>query len=390
MKSKTRIARGCLFVVTLCLISTGLFSQGFPPAQGPPLPPDPPATAPTFLIINFVKDTIQTMLNDINAAIIRDADSTGVQAHLSFSLKTFAPGMSTTTYPDRPNQNVVRIAFMVTYDVTGIRYHGIPYFSRTIGQSIEVSAACNNWFTDQGTLAMMSHTDRPYLEGNSFAEEALNFFLAHTLSDQVDSKLRARMPNGSNSIRVFPSAPCNCLGVTPGTAPNYTDGVVNFKKVNRPIVPENILNATVTIQSITRLSARVGGAPYYKEVEDIQLQFFVNQTMRVAQVTGMREGDVRNLSLQPVTMPHPGPNSTIVLIANVAQQPLLSQSDTRFNVFAKDVNFGSGTQQLIVTKTYWEPPQRLPDGHLTKPIQGQVDAYQITVAIKVPNLVIER
>ena len=390
MRPKAWNLRGCLFVVTLCFFSMNVFSQGFPPAQGPPPPADPFSTFATSVIINFLKTTIQTTIDTINAQTIRDAESSNIQAHLSFTLQTFAPGMSTTTYPNRPNQNGVRIAFIVSYDVTGIRYHGIPYFSRKLGQSIELFVSCNNWFTDHGTLAITSHADRPYLDGSSFAEEALNFFIAHTLTDLVDAKLRARLPNGSNSFTPIPTSPCNCLGVTSGAAPNYTDGSINFKKVNRPVVPESVLDATVTIQSIKRLSARVGGAPYYKEVEDIQLEFYVNQTMRVAQVTGMREGDERALSLQTVTVPHPGPNSMIVLIANVTQQPLLSQSDTRFYVFKKDVNFGSGTQQLIVTKTYWEPPQRLPDGSMTKPIQGQVDAYQVTVLIKVPNPVIER
>jgi hypothetical protein len=388
MKSKTWSFRGCLCILMICFSSTGLFSQGFPPAQGPPLPPDPPLQFAASVLINFVKTTVQTSLDTINAQIARDADATGIQAHLSFSLKTFAPGMSTTTYPNRPNQNVVRIPFIVIYDVTGIRYHGIPYLSRTLGQSIELLVACNNWYTDQGALAIMARADRPYLGGNSFAEEALNFFIAHTLSDLVDSKLRARLPNGSNSITPITTSPCNCLGVTAGTAPNFTDGAVNFKKVNRLMPVETAVGASVSVKSIKRLSARVNAAPYYKEVEDFQLELYVNQTLQVAQVTGMREGDVRDLSLPAVTIPQPGPNSMIVLIANIAQQPLLSPTDTRFNVFKKNVNFGNGTQQLIITKTFWEPPHRLPDGRMTKPTQRQIDAYQITVNIKAGNPVI--
>jgi hypothetical protein len=163
---------------------------------------------------------------------------------------------------------------------------------------------------------------------------------------------------------------------------------VNFKKVNRLMPMETALDARITVKSIKRLSARVNGAPYYKEVEDVQLEFYVNQTLRVAQVTGMREGDVRDLSLPTVTIPRPGPNSMIVLIANVEQQPLLTPTDTRFNVFKRNVNFGNGTQQLIVTKTFWEPPRRLPDGRMTKPIQRQIDAYQIAVDIKAGPLVV--
>lgn len=388
MTSLFKGSRCLLFILPIIFSSTALFGQGYPPAQGPPLPPNPPLDFATSVIINFVKNEIQTTLDTVNAQIARDADASGIQAHVSYSLKTFAPGMSTTTYPNRPNQNVVRIAFMVTYDVTGIRYHGIPYFSRTMGQSIEMLVACNNWFTDQGALTAFTHADRPYLGGNSFAEEALNFFIAHTLSDLVDSKLRARLPNGSNSLSLLGNSPCNCLGVTPGTAPNYTDGAVTFKKVNRPLPVETAMGASVTVASIKRLSARVNGAPFYKEVEDIQLEFYVNQTLQVAQLTGMREGETRALSLPTVNLPRPGPNSTIVLIANIEQQPLLSPTDTRFAVYKRNVNFGNGTQQLVVTKTYWEPPHRLPDGRMTKPTQRQVDAYQITVNIRAGDPVI--
>jgi hypothetical protein len=128
----------------------------------------------------------------------------------------------------------------------------------------------------------------------------------------------------------------------------------------------------------------------YKEVEDIQLEFYVNQTLQSAQVTGMRESDVRDLSLPTVSTPRPGPNSTIVVIANIAQQPSLSPTDTRFNVFKKNVNFGNGTQQLIITKAFFEPPRRLLDGRMTKPIERQVDAYQITVNINAGDPVVMR
>ena len=71
-------------------------------------------------------------------------------------------------------------------------------------------------------------------------------------------------------------------------------------------------------------------------------------------------------------------------IANVEQLTSF-QRDTRFQVFTKETNFGNGTQTIMVQKTYWLPPQRLPDGRLTKPIEQRVDAYEITARINVPQ-----
>jgi hypothetical protein len=66
MKSMTWGFRACLCLLTICGFSTGLFSQGFPPAQGPPLPPDPPLQFATSVLINFVKTTVQISLDATN------------------------------------------------------------------------------------------------------------------------------------------------------------------------------------------------------------------------------------------------------------------------------------------------------------------------------------
>ncbi|MBI5470830.1 MAG: hypothetical protein HY961_00650 [Ignavibacteriae bacterium] len=391
MRLRNWMLRVCFVVFATGFVATTVSGQGFPPAQGPPLPPTPFNELSTSVLINSMKTTIQITIDTVNAQILRNADSTGIRAHLSFTSKTFKPSLTTSTFPNRPNQNIVRIAFMVTYNVTGIRYHGVPYFSRKLGQSIELSVSCNNWFTNSGLLAVTGRSDRPFLEGSSFAEEALNFFIGHTLTDLVDSKLRARLPNGSTTFTQIPTSPCNCLGVTSGTAPNFDNGSVNFKKTAMLSSVATALGGEVTIQSIKRLKARpLSSGPLYKEVEDIQLEVYVNQTIRSVQLTGMREGDERNISVQKVDVQRPGVNGMIVLIANVEQMPLFQTTDTRFAVFKRNVRFGNGTQKLVVPKTYTEPPRRLPGGGMTKPTIRQVDAYEVTVLIKVPEPVIKR
>jgi hypothetical protein len=89
-----------------------------------------------------------------------------------------------------------------------------------------------------------------------------------------------------------------------------------------------------------------------------------------------------------VTFHRPGPNNTIVVIANIQQKPLLSPSDPSFAVFRNINNFGNGTQKLVVRKSYMEPAHRLPDGHMSKPLKNWIDAYEITFQVSVPQIVI--
>ena len=76
-------------------------------------------------------------------------------------------------------------------------------------------------------MRVAARADRPYLVGASFGEDVLNFFIAHTLTDLVDSKLRQSLPGAATAVTDSLGA-CNRLGVIPGTAPNYTDGSINF------------------------------------------------------------------------------------------------------------------------------------------------------------------
>jgi hypothetical protein len=380
-------------VVCLCVLTFAggfAFSQDYPPAQGPPQPDEPFLTVSTSLLINMLNTTIQTTLDTINAQIARDADETDVEAHLSFTSTTYKPAMSTTRYPDRPNENVVRIAFIVSYDVTGIRWHGLPYFSRQMGQSIEMSVSCDGWHTNQGHIKITTRADRPYLDDNSFGEEALNFFIAHTLTNMVDGKLRARLSDPSTQSTVLSLTDCNRLGVTSGTAPLYNDGSIDFKKTFiRPIVVPTALDASVAFQSIKRLPARtLQGGVLYDEAEDIQLLLYANQTLRTEQLAGMTEGEERTLSMQPVSLGRLGINSSVVLICNVEQLRTF-QKDTRFRVYTRSNGWGHGTQKIMVQKVYWEPPRRLPTGQMTKPIERRVDAYEITALVNSSQLAVD-
>lgn len=392
MKAYTSL-RNVLLLFTLSTLLIPAWSQNYPPAQGPPLPPAPASGLATFILINVVENSIQTTVDTVNARIARDKSSTGVGARLSFTMETRKPAMSVTTLPDKPNQNVVRIAFNVKYKITDISYHGIPYFSRTLFQNIEVIVACKDWFSSNGKLNVTAEIDRPFLDNASFAEQALNFFIGNTLTNFVDSKIRGTLPGALRTSSDIATASCNCLGVQPGTAnQQYKDGEVlfAFKKSNRPIgrTTAAFNTGTVKLLKIKRLQARsLPGNDYlYNEIENIQLEFYINQTPLFTEVNNIPEGEERALSLQAVSFPKPGKDDMLVLIGNIEQVPLTgSLKDSNFDVFKKGNNFGNGVRSFIITKSYWSKPRRLPNGGMTKPQQIKVPAYELTVQITVPQ-----
>lgn len=391
---KSNISRqlfGLLLLLNTLLMQT-LLAQ--PPAQGPPPPTAPIIELGTFIIINTVENSIQTTVDSTNARIQRDKPTSDVNAKISFSYKVFKPSMSVTTLPDKPNQNVVRIAFMVTYDVTDIRYKGIPYFSRKINQSIEVITSCKDWFTNNGLLNVSANIDPPYLDNASFAEQALNFFIGNTLLNYVDSKIRNTLPGAMRTSSNIPTSPCNCLSVNSGTeAQRYTDGAILFalKKGPRPPIGGGTTvfnNASVSLMKIKRLQARSfpGNAILYNEVEDIQFEFFANHTARVVSLTGFRENQEKTFNLPTIIFSKPKDDEMVVLIANIEQLPLTSaKKDTRFAVFKKVNSFGNGTQKLIITKSFWTKPERLPGGGMSKPREVKVNAYELTVQVTIGN-----
>ncbi|MCI0698836.1 hypothetical protein L0337_43400 [candidate division KSB1 bacterium] len=385
-----------LSLVLLTVTAGTTVSQDYPPAQGPPLQVLPSPFVPMRLLINIMNDSIQVAVDTVNARISRQANSTHVRAHLSFTYTTHKPYMTTTQHLDRPNENILRIAFSIIYYVTDIRFYGVPYFSRQLGQSIDLLVSCNNWFTNQGRLRITIQADRPNLKGESLPEEALNFFMANTLSNLVDNELRKILPNAFTAFFDLPESgalfdpACNSLGAYPGTGPDYTDGSINYRKTNIPLPPiSTIYDASVTFQSIKRLPARTLSLDVlYNEVEDIQLVLYANQTIRTAQLLGMREGDERNLIMETAGLGRLGDNASVVLICNV-EQLASPHKDTRFRVFTKENNFGNGIQKIIVQKTYWESPRPLPNGRVGKPTEIKVDAYEIIARINVPIDVIE-
>ncbi|HTX99953.1 MAG TPA: hypothetical protein VMG09_08020 [Bacteroidota bacterium] len=385
----SRIPSIAVLILTIATIG---FAQ--PPAQGPPPPrPNDVRDVAMSIIINSVLIGIQQGVDSANAHIARDAHSTNITAHVSFSANVTQPNLLPTQNISTPNQNQIWNSFIVTYDVTDIRYHGVPYFDRQIGQTIDVFTRCDAWFTTHGALTTTTSLQPAYLDGPSFSEEALNFFIANTLTGLVDSKLRGSLPGAGGRIDTISIVPCGCLGLDPGSqANNYKDGAILFSLPPRKtVVTTNpaFNQASVTLQRIRRLQARGNGGILYFPSEDIRLDVYVNQALRSVEVDGLKEGDDRALNVQPVTFPGPSGNDMVVLIGNTVQHLEGDQTDSDFLVFNKAQNFGNGIQKLIIRKVYWTQPQQLPGGGISKPFKNYVDAYELTFLVSIPQQVFE-
>lgn len=374
-----------VFLLSICPLS--IFSQQVPPAQGPgPVVGttgirELPVRAFTGFLNILFRDSIMPAVN----ASIR-ANDPPVRIRVTHSLKQGKPMMTETKYADRPNQRIITIHYDITYHLD---INNFP--DRKLYQNLELNFSCEEWYKPGGGLMYISTvSDEPYLGGPTITEQAISFFLGNWLTPFIDGKIRSGLPSmlRKRSPLNVPNRDCNCLNVVSGTAPDYDDGFLQYQNRSRRIprpgegAETNFNTITVKMDSIRRLPAKnyTGGGVLYEEVENIALEVWVNQQLQGFDLAGMRDGDARKLPENSITLPKPGTGGTLVLIANVIQSGNF-KTDTRFVVFNARQNYGNGIRKMIVRKSFWTRPQRLPGGGTSKPIETFVDAYELTLSI---------
>lgn len=377
--SHSKIA--AIALIILVSMPTALLSQ-VPPAQGPPpVTVSEPALIPIFFIRNYLKLYLKdTIIPAIQTKI--DAESP-VDIDLSFTLTPGKPAMSETQYTDQPNQKIVTIPYKIKYKLDGI-------LNRYLIQNIKVLVSCDGWFASGGGhLKILLHADKPYLDNPSFAEQAISFFVAGTLTNYLDNIIRSRLPDALN--RAIPTGffrtECNCLSVISDVPPNYDNSWVTYHL--NPTRPDIFTSATntisVSVKSIKRKAAKnfETNTILYEEHENITLEFFVNQKALTFTIEDILEGQERILPENNTILKKPNDAGSLILLANILQANF--DKDSRFLLFKKAQNFGNGLQKLIVQKRFWSKPVRLPNGAMSKPQLRLVDAYEIMVDVKVHN-----
>jgi hypothetical protein len=378
MKSFAKLI--CLALLTVITLPLNTDAQA--PAQGPPaVTGSNVSELPIFFFRNYIRLYLKDSIMPAVQAML-DAESP-VDVDVSFTLTPGKPTMGETQYIDQPNQKVVQIPYKIKYKLDGI-------LNRYLNQQIVVLVSCDGWFAaNGGKIKILLRADKPTLEGPSILEQALSFFVGGTLTNYLDNIIKSKLPEALNkSIPLaFLRTECNCLGVVSDVPPNYDNSWVNYQY--KPV--RNDLNLSlnntisVTVKSIKRLPAKnyETNTILYEEHENITLTFFVNQQALSFTVNDITEGQERTLDDNKTILRKPGDSGSLILQATIYQAN--TGSDSRFLLFKKAQNFGNGLQKVIVQKVFWSKPFRLPNGNMSKPQKRLVDAYEISVDVKVQN-----
>jgi hypothetical protein len=363
------------FVWACVLLHSFFAASAFAQANTPPPPPVGPATYRSDqqqigvgLITGLVKTKTAEIVQRVNDNLRARGESVRVSLQ---EVKVYAPSRVATEFTNRPNQWFVKVPMNVHLKVD------IPASSdRQIYIPLDINISCEGWHTGKGTLRLIAQPGPISVEGGNIIEEAVG------LKDYVDSQVRSNFPTLS-MINATPGNPptCSTIGTTPGEPPDYRFGFIAY---DRPItVPRGIDDAivrptvVVTFLKLKRLRARGRGGVLYSPTENITLDAYANFTSRQSPVMTMHEDEELNLSMPPFVLKAAG-LETLVVLANINQQPLGQPQDSAFDAWPKSSGFPPGTHTLQITKVYVEPPGQ---GH-TKPLFIRVPAYELTYTLR--------
>jgi hypothetical protein len=373
-----------LSVIGILLLSAVEIAQAVPPPLGPPAPRAPIQDLGVQAILtSLLKGQIDSVIAATNAQAATNPD---VHAKVSWSYRVFGPGLRETQYSDRPNERFVSVPYSISYTVYDIQKHtavgwvGVPV-ERHISQSIDLNVSCDRWQTGQGNLKLVAAAQKPYLENEQGTlEQVVNFFLAGTLTNFIDSKVRQQLPGAFASIANLPGK-CDALGAYPGNLSDPRDDTIQWSFHPRLTVPTVYNQVSVKLLSLKRLVAHDrNGAVLYKPVEAPTLEFYANYQHYFVPLQSLQEGQQVALNAPPLVLNRPGDTESLVLITNVIQNVAIGtqSTDSAFRVFGRATNFGNGTQTIRVKKTYWEKANPQTGA---KPYPVYVDAFELTFQV---------
>ena len=376
----------------LTVFTTTVFGQ-YPPPQGPP------STDETVfpLQFNIIKGLIYSAYKDsimpeINRKIQAANILIDVVARL-IEIKQGRPTINKTQYIDRPNENVIKIIYKVTYTV---KIHG--FSNRTIYQNLIITTSCAEWYKSEGgNLRFQITAEKAVPADLTWRQDNVddNIVLALTTIKSIFSgepttitqSITKYLPEKIFKILQVSDIPttCNCLGVKGNNIENAVDDYYQSSiryRYERPELMQTNNNISISVQSIKRLNSHDdNGNILYDSLENINLEVYANHELLTFPINQISIGQEINLSENIISTPKPKQNGSLILIANVIQSNSL-MTDSRFVVFANSSNFGNGTQKLIIKKKYIEKPHKLPNGQMSKSREVYVDAYELTIVIR--------
>jgi hypothetical protein len=371
----SRRRKGCGLKRTLHIaILAGITLTAVSVARGQISPPLGPQTYRSdakqlgvSLLTGMVKTTLDKIVTDTNAELARQGKSIRIQA---LPFKSWPPRREATQYTNRPNEWFIKIPTMIGINVD------IPVVSdRQIYYPLDLNLACTGWQTGNGVVKVTAKTGPPSVEGGNIIEDIIH------IRDYVDSQVKSNLPQITAVTQTIPNSQC----VTIGASPNTTGTVDTFAFIawdppgRRPPMGGTVAQPRLEVSFIKlkRLRARgYGGGIIYNPTENIMLDVYANFSERQSSVLTLKENDEVTLNIPTIVLNSPLLNS-LVVIANIDQQPLGSTQDSAFAASLRTANYSPGVRTLTIPKHYVVPigPTN------RKPYIATTPAYELTYKV---------
>lgn len=361
-RTSLRTPRLMVLATAAFLFSMCTLSYGQPPPLGPETYRSDRQQIAVGLLTGMVKTTVQQIVTDTNANLQSRGSSLRVGV---LPFKFYSPYRVATQYPNRPNNWYVKLPTIIGINID------IPALAdRQIYYPLDLNLSCDGWQTGNGVVKVTAQPGPPSVEGGSIFEDIIH------IRDYVDSQVKSHLPQLAAITQTIPNSRCVTIGASPSTGTFDPFGFIAYDApIRRPIgATMAIPRLEVTFTKLKRLRARGnGGSLLYSPTENIRLDVYANFGERQTGVLTMREDDEMALNIPPVVFNAPLPNS-LVVIANINQEPLGSTQDSAFAAALKSASYSPGLHKIQIPKHYVIPPG---PGH-RKPIIATTPAYELT------------
>ena len=275
------------------------------------------------------------------------------------------PSMSATVHLDWPNQYFARISAHLKFEVSRFEVA-----HRTIHVPVEVHFYCQNWESGNGQIQIYVVPGRPWADGGSLLEAALDFILMPlNISRRIDTELRRRLETLSlpgETLTPRDSA-CRSLGVLSFFAedhPQFDAILWDRPEPTRPMFARRMFQpATVTFMSVKRLQTPAWASEQVEEDEPVGFFAYVNGQQLEFPVTipvgelDLNTNETATLEEAAISFARPGAGKTFETLQVII---VSSTGSVAWAEFGSNENFGAGLH--ILTTRRWGLVDELPLG----------------------------
>lgn len=321
------------------------------------------------ILTGLVKTTVQQIVTDVNSDLNNRGSSLRIHA---LPFKFYPPYRIASQLTNRPNEWYVKLPIIFGINVD------IPVVAdRQIWYPLDLNISCAGWETGNGVVRVVASPGPPSVEGGNIIEDVLH------IRDYIDSQVKSHLPQLAAVSQTIPNSKCVTIGASPNTGAFDPFAFIAWDApTRRPLGgAAAIPRLEITFMRLKRLRARsFGGGVLYNPTENIRLDVYANFGERQSGVLTMREDDDVPLNIPAVVFNTPLLDS-LVVIANINQEPQGSTQDSAFAASIRSANYSAGTHTLQIPKHYVVP---VGPGN-RKPYIATTPAYELTYKVNFVN-----